>query len=62
MSDKPLDAQGINSEVGIPTAGKHDFIRYDDKQRKIDKFRLDRGETITLTFIATPVADTSTIN
>lgn len=62
MSDKPLDVQGVNSEVGIPTAGKHDFIRYDDKERKIEKFRLDRGETVTLTFIATPIVNTSIIN
>lgn len=55
MSDKPLDVQGVNSEVGIPTTGKHDFIRYDDKEHKVNKFRLERGETITLTYLVTPI-------
>lgn len=62
MSDKPLDVKGINSEAGIPVSGKHDFIKYNDKEHKVNKFRLDRGETVTLAFVATPIPDTSIIN
>lgn len=50
MSDKPLDAVGPSVASGV---GKHDFIKYDDKEHKVKKFRLNRGETVTLTFIAT---------
>lgn len=50
MSDKPLDAVGPPVTSGV---GKHDFIKYDDKEHKVNNFRLDRGETVTLTFVAT---------
>lgn len=59
MSDKPLDVVGPSVASGV---GKHDFIKYDDKEHKVNKFRLDRGETVTLTYIVTPKFETQPAN
>jgi hypothetical protein len=46
MTNKPLDCTAPKDNMG-----KHDFINFDDKEHKIDKTRLNKGETITKSYV-----------
>ena len=55
MADKPLDCVGITPVNGLPVMGKSDFITFHDKEHKIEKTRLEKGETITKYYIVTSI-------